>query len=154
MIFSLSGSRDVTLAAPFLMTENRIMVMILSTGCSIRIAASIAVRPRLMPCPSMDTLGGRYCSLRLRPLLTPVQISKPIKPKQMRPGRKDMQALKNPVDRSYDTCAACDQSSRGRRRGRCPFRYVLGREGSPEYVFGMRVGIRVIPAINDAVLRI
>ena len=48
-----------TVAAFFLITPNRIMVMTLSSGCSIRMAASTAVRPRLMPCPSIWILGGR-----------------------------------------------------------------------------------------------
>ena len=40
------------------------MVSTLSSGCSISTAASTAVRPRLMPWPSIEILGGRYSILR------------------------------------------------------------------------------------------
>ena len=56
--------------------------MILSMGSSIRIPASTAVKPRFMPCPSIDIFGGRYLSLRRRSEVIPHAISPAIPPKQ------------------------------------------------------------------------
>src|SRR5512132_243814 len=61
------------------------MVMTLSSGSPSRMAASTAVSPRLMPCPSIEMRGGRYWSLRRLPA-TADRIGTPrnMKPKKAR----------------------------------------------------------------------
>ncbi len=77
-----SGSRLSTVTNSFFSNPNRIMVRILSSGSSSKIPASTAVRPRLMPLPSMEIFGGRYCILRLSVCFLPwiiIKMKKPIK---------------------------------------------------------------------------
>jgi len=87
------GSLFVIVIASFLSRPKRIMVMILSSGSCIRMPASTAVKPRLMPCPSTEIFGGIYCNLRSLAFLLFEITAQIIKPKIIRAGKQQDKLL-------------------------------------------------------------
>ena len=67
--------------------------MILSNGSCIRMPASTAVNPRLIPCPSIEILGGIYCSLRCLVFLLLVMAAQIINAETINAGKQQAKLL-------------------------------------------------------------